>query len=87
MLTSAEVCCIFEAFGVESLGPWGSGAGIILIFVMRDQNARVYLAERIGITIQHGYAANILGTLVVLLLIILLVVNTSGSRLDLLDYF
>ena len=61
---------IFEPFGVETLGPWGPGAHLVfkslskrLVDATRDQNAGVYLAQRISIAIQRGNAASMLGTL------------------------
>ncbi|XP_047985709.1 uncharacterized protein LOC125225875 [Leguminivora glycinivorella] len=62
--------CMFEPFGVETLGPWGQGAhGIFtelakrLIDASGDQKAGAYLAQRIGIAVQRGNAASLLGTL------------------------
>ncbi|XP_047992085.1 membrane-bound alkaline phosphatase-like [Leguminivora glycinivorella] len=61
---------IFEPFGVEALGPWGQGAhGIFkelakrLIDASGDRKAGAYLAQRIGIAVQRGNAASLLGTL------------------------
>ncbi|XP_063624759.1 uncharacterized protein LOC134796499 [Cydia splendana] len=62
--------CMFEPFGVETLGPWGPGAhGIFselakrLVEATGDKRAGSYLAQRIGIAVQRGNAASLLGTL------------------------
>ncbi|XP_047984415.1 uncharacterized protein LOC125227491 [Leguminivora glycinivorella] len=61
---------MFEPFGVETLGPWGSGAHSIfkelakrLVDATGDKKAGTYLAQRIGIAVQRGNAASLLGTL------------------------
>lgn len=61
---------IFEPFAVETLGPWAPGAHLIykdlakrLVEASRDQNAGIYLAQRLSIAIQRGNAASVLGTL------------------------
>lgn len=61
---------IFEAFGVETLGPWGPGARRVykdlasrLIDATGDQRAGQYFAQRVSIAIQRGNAASLLGTL------------------------
>ncbi|XP_061706793.1 uncharacterized protein LOC133517477 [Cydia pomonella] len=63
---------IFEAFGVETLGPWGPSArrlykylGSRLIDATGDQRAGQYFAQRISIAIQRGNAASLLGTLTI----------------------
>lgn len=62
--------CIFEPFGVETLGPWGESAHRVfkeishrLVDLTRDQRAGSYLAQRISVAIQRGNAASLLGTL------------------------
>lgn len=62
--------CMFEPFGVETLGPWGESAHKVfkecsrrLVELTRDQRAGSYLAQRISIAIQRGNAASLLGTL------------------------
>ena len=61
---------IFEPFGVETLGSWGPSARSLykeiakrLVDASRDQRAGFFLAQRIGIAIQRGNAASLLGTL------------------------
>lgn len=62
--------CMFEPFGVETLGPWGPGAHAVykelakrVVEASGDQRAGGYLAQRIGIAIQRGNAASLMGTL------------------------
>ncbi|XP_075975622.1 uncharacterized protein LOC142976226 [Anticarsia gemmatalis] len=62
--------CIFEPFGVETMGSWGPSAKKIffdisrrIISTTRDQRAGLYLGQRISIAIQRGNAASLLGTL------------------------
>lgn len=61
---------LFEAFGVETLGPWGPSARRLyrdlsarLIDTSGDQRAGLYFAQRVSIAIQRGNAASLLGTL------------------------
>ncbi|KAI8426166.1 hypothetical protein MSG28_005108 [Choristoneura fumiferana] len=60
----------FIAFGVETLGPWGPGARELfsqlakrLVDATGDKRAGSFLAQRLGIAIQRGNAASILGTM------------------------
>ncbi|PZC73418.1 hypothetical protein B5X24_HaOG209551 [Helicoverpa armigera] len=62
--------CIFEPFGVETLGPWGPSAHRLfreirkrLVESTRDQRAGLYFGQRICIAIQRGNAASLLGTI------------------------
>ncbi|KAL0860637.1 hypothetical protein ABMA27_009987 [Loxostege sticticalis] len=62
--------CVFAAFAVETLGPWGPEARKFfinmknkLIRVTGDHRAGSFLGQRIGIAIQRGNAASIMGTL------------------------
>jgi hypothetical protein len=61
---------LFEAFGVETLGPWGPSARRLykdlsarLVDTTGEQRAGLYFAQRISIAIQRGNAASLLGTL------------------------
>jgi hypothetical protein len=61
---------MFEPFGVETLGPWGTSALKLFKMISKrlvdasgDQKAGAYLAQRISIAIQRGNAASLLGTL------------------------
>jgi hypothetical protein len=61
---------VFAAFAVETLGPWSPGAHELfgqlsknLIKVSGDHRAGSFLAQRIGIAIQRGNAASLMGTL------------------------
>lgn len=62
--------CIFEPFGVETLGPWGSGAHRLyrdlakrLVEVSGDRRAGAFLGQRISLAIQRGNATSLLGTM------------------------
>lgn len=62
--------CVFAAFAVETLGPWGPEANILfkvlkkkLIRSTGDPRAGSFLGQRIGIAIQRGNAASLMGTL------------------------
>ncbi|RVE44183.1 hypothetical protein evm_011177 [Chilo suppressalis] len=59
----------FAAFGVETQGPWGSGAHHLfkeiakrLVETTGDRRAGGYFAQRISLAIQRGNAASVLGT-------------------------
>ncbi|CAH2088946.1 unnamed protein product [Euphydryas editha] len=61
---------VFVPFAVETLGPWSSSAKKILkeltprlIASTGDRRAGAFFAQRIGIAIQRGNAASILGTI------------------------
>ena len=60
---------VIEQYGVETLGPWGPSAHLVfrdiakrLVDSSRDQRAGLFLGQRIGIAIQRGNAASLLGT-------------------------
>lgn len=62
--------CVFAAFAVETLGPWGPEAKKLFLTLKKkltrvtgDQRAGSFLGHRIGIAIQRGNAASLLGTL------------------------
>lgn len=62
--------CLFEPFGVETLGPWGPSAHRLfrdlakrLVEVSGDRRAGAFLGQRISLTIQRGNAASLLGTM------------------------
>lgn len=59
----------FVGFAVETLGPFSDGArrlvddlGRLLISTSGDPRSKSFLTQRIGIEIQRGNAASILGT-------------------------
>lgn len=61
---------IFVPFGVETMGPWGPQARLLvkelskrLTDLTRDQKAGTYLSQRISLAIQRGNVASFLGTL------------------------
>lgn len=61
---------IFAAFAVETLGPWGPEAKTLFKFLKKklarstgDHRAGSFLGQRIGIAIQRGNAASLMGTL------------------------